>query len=228
MRSSALSILRLPLLRTWFPSLGLHKTPFQALIPFLQCNSVGKSFNSTRTPLYFSISRLVYRWIPLFVLSLSLTRTGLSVLTTIDKFGIFNNMTKEIHHNQTILSCMTYIQLHILQHLSLLCIELWNIPNLAPDSTMYALQSLLTPVALSFKEETTSNFVHCLSVSDHNLGAFLDRGLTPFPSQPGSFLNPLQAMVQSNKDRNFQDPACKQNPTLPRSDALFRLVVPWP
>jgi hypothetical protein len=96
-------------------------------------------------------------------------------------------MITEIRHNQIILSRMTYIQLHILQHFSLLSIELWNIPNLAPDSPMYALQSLLTPAALSFKEETTTDLVHGLSVSDHNLGAFLGSGLTPSPHNPDPF-----------------------------------------
>jgi hypothetical protein len=75
-------------LRPYSLSLGLHKTPFQALIPFLQFNSVGRSFNSTRAPLYFPISRIAVDEF-LYFLSLSLNRTGLSVLTTIDKFGKF-------------------------------------------------------------------------------------------------------------------------------------------
>jgi hypothetical protein len=81
--------------------------------------------------------------------------------------------------------------------------------------------------ASSFKEETTTALVHCLSASDHRLGAFSGNGLNPLPLHPRSPPTPClvakHAVVKCQQGAGiFRIRHVSRNCLgLPRSDALL-------
>jgi hypothetical protein len=95
---------------------------------------------------------------------------------------------------------------------SLLCIELLIYSKLDTWFRNVCTAITLTPFTWASRRRPLTDLVHGLSVSDHNLGRFLSRGLTPSPYNPDPFLT--HCKLWCNVSRNFQDLACKHSPQI--------------